>query len=84
MVHGSYSKWRETNLGVPQSSVLGHLLFSIYITDLFHLMNTIEICNYADYATCGVSGQAVQPKPLASLKLSMAVYCQKLDGRPSG
>ena len=32
---------------------------------------------------CGVSGQAVQPKPLASLKLSMAVYGQKLDGRPS-
>ena len=32
----------------------------------------------------GVSGQAVQPAPLASLKLSMAVYGQKLDGRPSG
>ena len=31
----------------------------------------------------GVSGQAVQPIPLASLKLSMAVYGQKLDGRPS-
>ena len=31
----------------------------------------------------GVSGQAVQPVPLASLKLSMAVYGQKLDGRPS-
>ena len=30
-----------------------------------------------------VSGQAVQPVPLASLKLSMAVYGQKLDGRPS-
>ena len=51
MVHGSYSKRRETNLGVPQSSVLGLLLFRIYITDLFHLMNTTEICNYADYAT---------------------------------
>ena len=31
-----------------------------------------------------VSGEAVQPVPLASLKLSMAVYGQKLDGRPSG
>ena len=31
----------------------------------------------------GVSGQAVQPVPLAYLKLSMAVYGQKLDGRPS-
>ena len=32
----------------------------------------------------GVSGQAAQSVPLASLKLSMAVYGQKLDGRPSG
>ena len=32
---------------------------------------------------CGVSGQAAQPVLLASLKLSMAVYGQKLDGRPS-
>ena len=32
---------------------------------------------------CEVSGQAVQPVPLASLKLSMALYGQKLDGRPS-
>ena len=31
----------------------------------------------------GVSGQAVQPEPLASLKLSVAVYGQKLDGQPS-
>ena len=35
------------------------------------------------HPTRGVSGQAVQPKPLASLKLSMAVYGRKLDGRPS-
>ena len=39
------------------------------------------------FATCfatqfGVSGQAAQPIPLASLKISMAVYGQKLDGRP--
>ena len=30
----------------------------------------------------GLSGQAVQPVPLVQLKLSMAVYGQKLDGRP--
>ena len=30
-----------------------------------------------------VSRQAAQPVPLASLKLSMAVYGQKLDGQPS-
>ena len=29
-----------------------------------------------------VNGQAAQPVPLASLKLSMVVYGQKLDGNP--
>ena len=32
--------------------------------------------------TTRVSGQAAQPVPLAQLKLSMAVYGQKLDRRP--
>ena len=37
-----------------------------------------------DFLGLGVSGQAVQPAPVTSLKLSMAVCGQKLDGRPSG
>ena len=31
----------------------------------------------------GVSGQAAQQVPLGQLKLSIAVYGQRLDGRPS-
>ena len=32
-------------------SVLGHLLFSIYLNDLFYLTESTEVCNFADDST---------------------------------
>ena len=50
-VNGAFSEWQETKLGVPQGSVLGPLLFNIYINDLFYLLKATDICNYADDTT---------------------------------
>ena len=57
ITNGSFSSWNEVITGVPQGSILGPLLFKIFLSDIFLFVLKCQLSNYADDNTLYKSGK---------------------------
>ena len=50
-INNTLGYWRKIIAGVPQVSILGHLLFNIFLNDIFFFLKDANLRNYADDST---------------------------------
>ena len=55
LVNGQFSSPRHIICGITQGSILGPLLFSLYITDIPKCLKSSTLCLYADDAVISAS-----------------------------
>ena len=58
-VNHAYSFWGEILFGIPQGSILGPILFNIFLSDLFLVISNTDFSSYADDNTIYDSGNSI-------------------------
>ena len=55
----SFSEWGKVLNGVPRGSILGALLFNIFLNDIFLSLQKCDLANYVDDSTLYTSDKSI-------------------------
>ena len=58
-VNNVYSDWIDLSQGVPQGTVLGPLLFNLYVNDMLTCVEDCKLVQYADDTCIFISGKNI-------------------------
>ena len=67
-IYKTFSNWTNILLGVPQDSILGPLIFTVFLYHLFLLKPNIDLVNYADDSTPFVMGGSSELEVINEIK----------------
>ena len=72
-INSAYSSWEKILFGVRQGTILGPLLFNIFLCDLFYIMSDTELSSYAanntPYVSADTINEVIKRLETASVKL---------------
>ena len=77
-IGSTFSDWLDITSGVPQGSILGPLLFNIFINDLVFFIKESKICNFADDNTIFPSGLNIEQEAV-SLEIDLTHIIEWFD-----
>ena len=67
-INKTFSNWTNILHGVPQDSILGPLIFTVFLYDLFLFKPNIDLKNYADDSTPYATGGSLELEVINEIK----------------